>query len=372
MHTRALRRRECGGVRGTPGLRACDFARACSEALELSKRVDVRSAHAPSDERGRGRRARRRSPVSALAIDQAQQRLLLAGAADGCVSAYNVTCASEADRDEIDTFGFENTIGSDGSGDARSTTHRPLFVLPSAHGRSVCGATWYPMDSGLFVTGSADCTVGVWDASVPSAGAVARLDFSAEVRCVAMSPVATTHALVAVATDEAGSSAALRLADLSSGSFAHAFAGHTGGVRCAAWLPRSEHELASGGADGGIRVWDVRRPGALALLDMHNDADAALAGEMGAVGGVAFAGRTQAWRARADRAEGGERGETGWAAAGAAAAPKAQLARAHARAVTALCASPDGLWLLRCALARMRACVLVGGRGCARLCEHPR
>jgi DNA excision repair protein ERCC-8 len=76
-----------------------------------------------------------------------------------------------------------------------------------------------------------------------------------------------SHLLVACATTHP----AVRLIDLRSGSATHALAGHSGAVMSVAWHPKDENVLASGGTDGGIRVWDVRRSASsLGVLDAED------------------------------------------------------------------------------------------------------
>ena len=82
----------------------------------------------------------------------------------------------------------------------------------------------------------------------------------------ALSPIAS-HLLVACATQHP----AVRLVDLRTGASAHSLAGHQGAVLSVAWSPREEHILASGGADGTVRLWDIRRSaGNLGVLDMED------------------------------------------------------------------------------------------------------
>ena len=82
-----------------------------------------------------------------------------------------------------------------------------------------------------------------------------------------MSPIAS-HVLVACATQ----SSVVRLVDLKSGNMTQGLLGHHGDVLSVAWSPRRENVLASAGADGTVRLWDVRRSaGCLGMLDLEDE-----------------------------------------------------------------------------------------------------
>jgi DNA excision repair protein ERCC-8 len=66
----------------------------------------------------------------------------------------------------------------------------------------------------------------------------------------------------------------IRLLDLRTGGITHTLVGHEWGfVIPVRWSPSRPYLLASGGSDGTVRLWDVRRGKAcLASLDQHNTA----------------------------------------------------------------------------------------------------
>ncbi|CAG8975247.1 hypothetical protein HYALB_00007947 [Hymenoscyphus albidus] len=81
-----------------------------------------------------------------------------------------------------------------------------------------------------------------------------------------LSPIAN-HLLVACATQNP----VVRLVDLRSGANTHSLPGHAGALLSLAWNPTVEHVLASGGVDGTLRLWNIRRStGPLGILDMED------------------------------------------------------------------------------------------------------
>lgn len=116
-----------------------------------------------------------------------------------------------------------------------------------------------------FLSSSYDHTLKLYSSETMSSSVTFSLD------CViyshSISPIAR-HLLVACATQHP----AVRLVDLRSGANTHSLAGHGGGaVLSVAWSPKHEFILASGGTDGSVRFWDVRRGAAsLGALDMDD------------------------------------------------------------------------------------------------------
>lgn len=124
--------------------------------------------------------------------------------------------------------------------------------------------SFYPFDSLAFLSSSYDHTVKLWSAETLQLSASFNLD--AVVYSHALSPIAQ-HLLVACAIQHPS----VRLVDLRSGASTHSLAGHSGAVLTVAWSPIDEHVLCSGGTDGTVRFWDVRKSSAsLGSLDMDD------------------------------------------------------------------------------------------------------
>eukprot|EP00879_Flechtneria_rotunda_P012726 GHRR01013289.1.p1 GENE.GHRR01013289.1~~GHRR01013289.1.p1 ORF type:complete len:287 (+),score=75.38 GHRR01013289.1:746-1606(+) len=114
----------------------------------------------------------------------------------------------------------------------------------------------------MFITGSADKEVKLWDTNVLEVACA--FNCPDKVMAVAMSSCASSHALIAVGTNEPG----VVLADIVSGAFTHTLTGHRSATWSICWSPSIEHQLFTGDASGEVRLWDVRRSGCQALLDL--------------------------------------------------------------------------------------------------------
>ena len=140
----------------------------------------------------------------------------------------------------------------------------PTSRSKSSHHFGVTHLSFYPFDSLAFLSSSYDHTLKIYDSQslTPSAS----FDLNSVVYSHALSPIAD-HLLVACATQHA----AVRLVDLRTGAAAHSLSGHQGAVLSVAWSPEHQHILASGGSDGTVRLWDIRRSaGCLGVLDMED------------------------------------------------------------------------------------------------------
>ncbi|KAF3353578.1 hypothetical protein VdG1_08245 [Verticillium dahliae VDG1] len=206
-----------------------------------------------TDEQGISRTASiwaHRAGVNALALDKFDGRHLLSGGADGALRLWDLDhCGNPHERH----------------------TFRPIADVPRSardstdgHKHGITHLGFYPFDSDAFLSSSFDRTLKLW--STKQMRTSASFDLETVIHSHATSPL-PGHLLVACATQHS----AVRLVDLKSGSAVQSLAAQGGAVLSVAWSPRHEHVLASGHADGRVRVWDVRRAsGVIGMLD-HED-----------------------------------------------------------------------------------------------------
>lgn len=179
--------------------------------------------------------------VSALAIEKFDGRILVSGGAEGNLKIWDLEESSNAHA--IHTFKPVGTI-------ARSSGN----VQSKGHSHGVTHLGFFPFDAQAFLSSSFDKTLKMW--ATERASLSAEFHLNATVYSHATSPIAS-HLLVSCATQHSN----VRLVDLKSGSAVQALVAHGGPVLCTAWSPRHEHILASGHADGRVRIWDIRRAG---------------------------------------------------------------------------------------------------------------
>lgn len=140
------------------------------------------------------------------------------------------------------------------------------------HKFGITHLSFYPFDSGAFLSTAYDHHLKLY----ATESLVVSADFD-------LGSIVYTHAislglLVACATQHP----AVRLVDLRSGSSTHSLAGHHGALLSVSWSPTIEHVLASGGVDGTVRLWDIRKSsGALGVLDMEDSTGITGTNEMG-------------------------------------------------------------------------------------------
>ncbi|KAF4458027.1 DNA excision repair protein ERCC-8 [Fusarium austroafricanum] len=247
-------------ARETGDFRPLDFARSITSELlrsfapapqhrfngERTAKPDI----AGVDERAHNIRAHG-TGVNALALEKFDGRILLSGGADGGIKIWNLEDGGNPYK--LHTFRPVSSI-------ARSTREDNS----PGHSHGITHIEFYPFDPDAFLSSSYDKKLKLW--ATKRCTLSATFDLSATIYSHSTSPIAD-HLIVACATQNS----AVRLVDLKSGSAIQALVAHGGPVLSTAWSPRHEHILASGHADGKVRIWDIRRAGGvLALLDQED------------------------------------------------------------------------------------------------------
>ncbi|KHN96930.1 DNA excision repair protein ERCC-8 [Metarhizium album ARSEF 1941] len=192
--------------------------------------------------------------VRSLALEKFDGRILVSGGSEGSVKIWDLDAAPTPSHPHV--FRPVSTIarstGSFGDGKVGGHTH------------GITHLDFYPFDPDAFLSSSYDKSLKLW--ATQRSALTADFDLNATIYSHAMSPVAQ-HLLVSCATQHSN----VRLVDLRSGSAVQALVAHGGPVLRTSWSPRHEHILASGHADGRVRIWDVRRAGGvIAQLDQED------------------------------------------------------------------------------------------------------
>lgn len=208
--------------------------------------------------------------VKCLALDNVEERLLLTVDSNARVSLFDCTAPRPAQPPQNAASQDQWTPIAYYSPDESSRLHGSSASSIPCHTKMASAVAWFTADTGLFITGGFDGRVIAWDTlrlEPAFAWAVGHAGSSAaNIYSVATSRIAASHALVAVACGDSR----VRLVDLATCSATHMLGGtaDAGGppIVSVAWAPTHEFVLASGGADGTVQLWDVRRSGAAALL----------------------------------------------------------------------------------------------------------
>lgn len=174
-------------------------------------------------------------------LEGIEHRFLLSCAADGTIAIY-------------DTALSRNPI-------VPAATITKQFV--GAHQSVVSCVSWYPVDTGIFLSGGHDEKLIVWDSNMLNCAS--SFPLSSPINCAAMSHIARSHALISVGTKDQD----VILCDIVSGGFTHRLQGHHGPVWTTAWSYKSEWELVTGGRDGKARLWDIRKAEGPVVFDMN-------------------------------------------------------------------------------------------------------
>lgn len=245
--------------------------------------------------------------ISSLDFDNTcEGRFLLSGSSDGTISAYDV---SPSGSEYVLDGGISSISSKNGHRNsrlewerarlkkmaehkpvARSYREPPINALtsgddptycPSGHAGAVSSVQWYPVDTGAFVSTDRSGQILIWDTNqfIP----VSSVRVPGSIQCAEMARyIGCTSTLLAIGirggSSSSGEDRAIRLCDVRSGATSHNLMGHgpRGGINSIKW--KDEFCLFSGGEDGTIRFWDVRKSGSgscLLCLDREQDCSSA-------------------------------------------------------------------------------------------------
>ena len=146
------------------------------------------------------------------------------------------------------------------------------LAAPSAHTAAVTGVDWYSVDNGLFVSGSKDCTVKLWDPNVVKM--VTSFNAAAAVAAVAAAPPGAMAAQVAAGCADG----CVRLFDVTTGAPTQTLTGTSARAaaftatigQCCAVLP------ASAGVHAPRRAAASTRPQQLTASTCHENNSSSL------------------------------------------------------------------------------------------------
>ncbi|XP_043226803.1 DNA excision repair protein ERCC-8-like [Amphibalanus amphitrite] len=214
--------KHCLGLTAHPSGREDELLDWWREKFELSRCSDVR---VQSD-----------SYITCLALEDIEQRYLLSGANNGNIFIHDLFNLAGTHHHAAEVVAkLDRETGQGG------------------HRSAVADVSWYPLDTGLFLSSGSDGNLHVWDTNSMTKSESFR--FKNKLICHAMSPVATAHSLIAVGGEES----TVTLCDLRSGSNTHQLRGHAAAtVDTCRWSPAHHYLLATGGRDKRILFWDVR------------------------------------------------------------------------------------------------------------------
>ncbi|CAB9508648.1 excision repair protein ERCC-8 [Seminavis robusta] len=238
--------------------------------------------------------ARSAIAINSIHVDRMENRFLLAGGNDAIVSVYDIS--KWGSEEYLERYGKGGTSKISSGASSRSnkarTQHKPIassqreppralftsvegsnnlhaaIEIPGGHASPISKVQWYPVDSGAFLSTSKDGCLLVWDTDsmAPVSQSLPFAETKGGIATFHLSPLRNYSAVVASLQDPS-----LKLVDIRSSASSHTLLGHGGpGVSSVQWAPQNDVILASGGLDGTVRLWDIRKAGGrscLAILD---------------------------------------------------------------------------------------------------------
>ncbi|CAI5758811.1 unnamed protein product [Candida verbasci] len=202
--------------------------------------------------------------VNSLSLDSIDYQFLLSGCGDSSIKLWDLNQQeitgkpSEIDSKlnknpkNYDTFDYDNPI----------STFTNIATIPrkTHHKFGISALQWWPYDTGMFVSSSFDHTIKIWDTN--ELKPVHSFNLNQRIYSI---DVNGENSLISTANDHPF----IRLLDLKSTSSSHTLSGHKGKTLSVKWHPINSNLLASGGLDGEVKIWDIRRSkSCLCRLDM--------------------------------------------------------------------------------------------------------
>lgn len=207
--------------------------------------------------------------VNSLSLESMEYQYLLSGCADLSIKLWDLKAQEEVKGDDEDPDWRYRRQYEDYDYDNPRQVFTNIATVPrkTAHTFGISSIMWWPFDTGIFVSASFDHTVKIWDTQ--EMAPVHEFDIANRVYLIDIRGhqpnEMTASALIAVASDQPF----IRLLDIRAGSSAHTLSGHKGKTLEVKWHPTNPFLFASGGFDGEVKVWDIRRSNnCLCRLDM--------------------------------------------------------------------------------------------------------
>lgn len=202
--------------------------------------------------------------VNGLSLETNDYQYLLSGCADSSIKLWDLNDEKKVNS-ESDRYITSKVASIDDYDHPRTVFNNVATIeRKSVHSFGVSCIQWWPFDTGMFVSASFDHTVIIWNTNELTP--VYKFDIESRVYSIDTNGNEYNgNSLVAVGSDHPN----IRLLDLRSASSAHTLDGHKGKTLVVKWHPQNPYLLASGGFDGEVKIWDIRRSkSCLCRLDM--------------------------------------------------------------------------------------------------------
>ena len=192
-----------------------------------------------------------KNEITCMDIDNNENRFLVCSSMDGCISVYDLHKEENNNKDKDSFF-----IKSIAKSEKQRVTHNGIHNV-----------TWYPIDSGLLLSSSNNGVIQLWDVNAFNVVMEYKIPNNLILSSMsAIHPINASNVLL-------GCKDTIYLSDILSGSCIHNFIGHVGNVNSVVWYPGYEYNFISGGNDGTVRLWDIRKSGAQACMYVFDSSD---------------------------------------------------------------------------------------------------